>query len=306
MYCIIDIGSNTIRLVIYRIEGSHIQPILNNKHTAGLAGYIDKKNYLTQEGITKLISVLQEFKEVLRILPDCPVYPFATASLRNIINTDQVLDAVKKETGFEIEVISGYEEAMLDYRGAIRSIPKDTGLLVDIGGGSTELVFFKEKKALAAHSIPIGSLNLYSRFIEGVLPKKKEIRIMNQEIQRILADAMPPAQKYAAQQMCGVGGTARATFALYKNLYKTKKTATQYPVDFLEEVLKQTEENPRKLMRRILKIAPERVHTLIPGILILHNIAAFYGSNTIYTSPYGVRDGYLASILEKEAAHNVQ
>ena len=67
----------------------------------------------------------------------------------------------------------------------------------------------------------------------------------------------------------------------------------------MNRILVMLEENPKKLIRRILKVAPDRVHTLIPGILILKTVAETYGSQSIVTSPYGVREGYLSDILEQ-------
>lgn len=300
MYCIIDIGSNTIRLVIYRVENGLIRPILNNKSTAGLAGYVDKKNCLTREGIVRLISVLREFAGVMSLLPDCPVYPFATASLRNIANTSQVLETVWRETGLGIQVLSGQEEALLDYRGAIRRAAMDTGLLVDVGGGSTELVYFRDRTVLAAHSMPVGSLNLYRRFVNGILPGKKELRAMREEVRQALKDVIPRSDCAAATPLCGVGGTARAAMALHAHWEKSPEHQEQYDTAFFSRVLHHAEKQPHKLMRDILKTAPERVHTLTPGILVLHTIAEFYRCPLIQTSPYGVREGYLSFILEKE------
>ena len=300
MYCVIDIGSNTIRLVIYRMEGGKFRSILNNKHTAGLAGLVDKKNCLTQEGIDRLVRVLKDFKEVLSILPGCPVYLFATASLRNVVNTDHVLEIVRQETGFEIRLLSGYEEAMLDYRGALRHLGEDSGLLIDIGGGSTELVFFKNKTVLAAHSFPVGSLNLHRRFVKGVLPEKKELKAMRQEVLNVIGAQLPPSKEYVAEPMCGVGGTARAALKLFQHLRKDGGSEPVYDAAFFEKVLEQAEDAPYKLMRHILKISPERVHTLVPGILVFSIVAGLYGGKTVRTSPYGVREGYLAYMLEKE------
>lgn len=300
MYCVIDIGSNTIRLVIFRLNGKTLTPILNSKSTVGLAGYVDKKNCLTREGIQRLISVLRQYKDVTSMLPDCPLYPFATASLRNIVNTDQVLETVWRETGLGIQVLSGYEEAMLDYRGAIRHSALSSGLLMDVGGGSTELVVFKNRTVLAAHSLPIGSLNLYSNFVGGLIPKKKELREMREAVCRMMRSTLPPGDGCMAQPICAVGGTARATLALYQSLKKEKKAPAVYDTSFLQEVLCLAEDEPRKLMHRILKVAPERVHTLIPGILIMHSAAQLYQNAEISTSPYGVREGYLAFMLEKE------
>ncbi|OUQ23506.1 hypothetical protein B5E80_09450 [Flavonifractor sp. An135] len=303
MYCVIDIGSNTIRLAVYRRDGGELRAILNNKRPAGLASYVDEKNCLSPEGVEKLIAVLREFQSILGMLPDCPVYPFATASLRNIVNTEQVLQQVKEETGLRIRVLSGYEEATLDYRGAVRSMEGGSGLMVDIGGGSTELVFFKEERILAAKSVPLGSLNLYSRFVSDLFPTKKELRAMEEEVRRTLLEALPPAEEYTGQPMVGVGGTARAALALYRNAEGGGEAAREYERAFLKKVLHQAEENPRKLLRRVLKIAPDRVHTLVPGVLILHTVAQVYGGHTILTSPYGVREGYLSQMLEREEEH---
>lgn len=304
MHCVIDIGSNTIRLAVYRVDSSGLHPILNNKCAAGLASYVDGKNCLSDRGVEKLISVLREFQSILEMLPNCPVYPFATASLRNIVNTQQVLQRVWEETGLHIRVLSGYEEATLDYRGAVGSMDGGSGLMVDIGGGSTELVFFHDERILAAKSIPLGSLNLFSRFVSNLFPTKKELRAMEEEVRTTLLQSLPPAAEYVAQPLCGVGGTARAALTLYQNL-EGEESGGVYERAFLKKVLHQADENPRKLLRRILKIAPDRVHTLVPGVLILHTVARVYGSRTILTSPHGVREGYLSLMLEREEEHHV-
>ena len=149
MYSVIDIGSNTIRLVVYRVDSEGITAILNNKYTAGLAAYIGKDGALSDEGIERLVDVMGKFRDAVELLPGCEVFPFATASLRNVTNREEILRRVKEATGFDIRVLSGYEEAMLDYHGAVRSMPGEEGLLVDVGGGSTELVFFKGGRAAA-------------------------------------------------------------------------------------------------------------------------------------------------------------
>ena len=77
--CVIDIGSNTIRLVVYRVDSDGITPILNNKYTAGLAAYIGKDGALSDEGTDRLVDVMAKFRDATDLLPDCEVFPFATA-----------------------------------------------------------------------------------------------------------------------------------------------------------------------------------------------------------------------------------
>ena len=235
--------------------------------------------------------------EVLSLLPDCQVYPFATASLRGLKNTADIVARVERETGFKIDVITGREEAILDYRGAVGRMQERSGVLVDIGGGSTELVFFRSREVIAARSLPLGSLALFNRFVSGVIPDKQELRSMRAEAMKVISAAMPPKGDFVPEPICGVGGTARAA----NQLYLAAGGGTEgYSPDFLRDVLAQAEANPRKLMRRILKLAPERVHTLIPGIVVLSTAAELCGAKTIVTSSYGVREGYLENMLEKE------
>ena len=297
MYSVIDIGSNTIRLVVYRVDAEGITAILNNKYTAGLAAYIGKDGALSDEGIERLVDVMGKFRDAVELLPGCEVFPFATASLRNVTNREEVLRRVKEATGFDIRVLSGYEEAMLDYHGAVRSMPGEEGLLVDVGGGSTELVFFKGGRAAAVRSVPLGSLSLFNKCVGGIIPTAGELAAMKAEARKALAGVLPDSQGYSAQPMCGVGGTARGALALYRGMVG-EPGAEGYDTQFFSKVLRQAQDNPKKLTRRILKIAPERIHTMLPGIALLSAAAELYGSRTVVTSKYGVREGYMLSILE--------
>ena len=146
LYGVIDIGSNTIRLMIYRVDNGAIHPVLNNKFAAGLAGYITAKGKMSKEGIRKAVEVLTELRTVTEQITLDGVFPFGTAALRNITNTQEVLDAIRAESGFAVRVLSGEEEAEFDYYGALQSTPLDGGLLVDVGGGSTELVYFTKRR----------------------------------------------------------------------------------------------------------------------------------------------------------------
>lgn len=296
LYCVIDIGSNTIRLVIYTLEDGQLRQALSSKATAGLAGFVED-GALSEEGIERMLGVLRRFRGVLSLLPDCKVYPFATASLRGLSNTQDILERVERETGFKIDVITGREEAILDYRGAVGRMQERSGVLVDIGGGSTELVFFRSREVIAARSLPLGSLSLFNRFVSGVIPDKQELREMRAEAVKAISPALPPKGDYVCEPICAVGGTARAA----NELFIASGGGTEgYSPDFLREVLAQAEAGPRKLMRRILKLAPERVHTLVPGMVVLSAAAELCGAGTIVTSGYGVREGYLEHMLERD------
>ena len=141
MYGVIDVGSNTIRLCIYDVSNGEIYPMLNNKTTAGLAGYV-KKGKMTKKGIQKACDVLNKYKDMMQHFPLEQLFVFATASLRNISNTDEALQTITADTGLSIDVLTGYQEATFDFIGAARSMHLNKGVLLDIGGGSTEILAF--------------------------------------------------------------------------------------------------------------------------------------------------------------------
>ena len=140
-YAVIDIGSNTVRMVIYTAEDAAFHGLFSKKYTLGLAGYI-QDGIMTQEGIHKLCAALLECRTMLEQFEIGRYFVFATASLRNIQNTREAVDQVFLVTGFSIDVISGQAEAYLDYYGVMVDAPLENGLLFDIGGGSTELSAF--------------------------------------------------------------------------------------------------------------------------------------------------------------------
>ena len=142
---IIDIGSNTVRMAIYEIENGTMELILKKKHMVGLAAYLND-NIMSQEGVDKVCQVLEEYKEFLDVFSINNVMAFTTAALRNCKNSHQVVSEIVERTGINIVVITGDKEAEYDFVGATRNIDMSEGLLVDIGGGSTELVYYKKWK----------------------------------------------------------------------------------------------------------------------------------------------------------------
>lgn len=299
MYCVIDIGSNTIRLVVYRVENNTIKPMLNKKYSVGLAGYINKKQTLNKKGILKTISVLKEYRLIIDMLPDCEVFPFATASLRNIVNSAEVLNAIKEETGFSVRILSGHEEALFSYNGAMQTLPTDNGIVADIGGGSTEIVLIADKSPLCAESVPIGSLNLYESYINILLPTKKELSKIETAVKKQIKNLSLPKNIITNQPLCAVGGTARAALEIYKYINNISDNITGYDCGFFDELLNMYSDSHSKMIDIILKTSPDRIHTILPGIVILKTVSEYFKCSAVTTSPFGVREGYLCHILKE-------
>ena len=302
MYAVIDIGSNTVRLVLYKVIDGELRQMLNSKEPAGLAGYIDSDRRMTRKGVERLLQALRRFELVLEHIKPRRTFVFATASLRGIVNTAEVLSAVRTECAMEVNIISGEEEAMLDFSGARRTLSAPDGLMVDIGGGSTELVAFRDGEIREAVSLPIGSLNMFTKYVSDVIPTRAELKTIRRHAASLMEE-YPLHSGEGRALLCGVGGTCRASCALSDELYDEQSGYAGYPCKRLKKMRKLLKDDRKRLVSAIIKAAPDRLHTILPGMAILEAVATRYGCASFAASHYGVREGYLLHMLEGEAEH---
>ncbi len=288
---IIDIGSNSMRLTLYHTDGDSFKILFKEKIMAGLAGYVENGR-LSQEGMDRACKGLLEFREILSALGIEQVEVLATASLRNITNTEEAVSYMKQVTGFSVQVISGKEEAFFGYSGAMREFHLDWGAFTDIGGASTEIVVFSGGKPFFSASFPVGSLNLYREYVKKILNKEKALHRIQQKIEKeiVLEESL---LSYGAAPLVCVGGTARSILQIAKKLYPEKGERNYVTDKELRDICKILFSGDRDAIDLILKIAPDRIHTLIPGASILQYIVHRLGSHKLMISKYGVREGYL-------------
>lgn len=300
MYGIIDIGSNTIRLNVYKVDGDQFRLLFKNKISAGLVNYI-VNGRMSMEGIQKASSVLYEFKQIVDNLEIRDLLIFATASLRNITNATEARLIIEKLTGLTIEVISGEEEGELGYHGAMFDVDLKDGVAVDIGGGSTEMVRFVDGDVTKSLSMPMGSLNMFLQHVEGILPKKSEMKDVKKSATELLDNH--PISNPVNPILCGVGGTMRSGLQLYNYLYNRPATNKTLPAPAIEEMIKKLSKDYTLAREVILKVCPERVHTILPGLGVVSAVCEKLGAQQIVVSNLGVREGYLVSRVIQRGSH---
>ncbi len=187
-YAIIDLGSNTIRLCVYDYADGVINTIVNQKETGGLAGYVTS-GILSQDGIEKACEILNAHIALAKKLVDkSNIHILATASLRNIDNREEAAEAIYRKTEMLPEVLTGEEEALLDFIGASYHINYQRGLLINIGGASTELVLFDNHEPVALASMPVGCLTLYRKYVDNIFPSQEEEKQIKKEVLRFLQE----------------------------------------------------------------------------------------------------------------------
>lgn len=301
---VIDIGSNSMRLTLYEIHDDVFKILFREKIMAGLAGYVES-NVLTSDGIKCASEGLLQFKHTLEALKIENVFVFATASLRNIANTDEAVSAIKEETGFEVEVISGEVEATLGYYGAFQQLQISNGICIDIGGASTEVVSFKDNQILTSHSFSVGSLSLYKRCVKNILPGKDSMKKIKEVIKKtIKLDKIH--DKETPNVFIAVGGTARGILKLaqkYYGLDSSCHVVTAEQLKGLSYLLCRKDDDRINL---ILRLEPERIHTLVPGYMILQYIFEYFDADEMIVSDYGVREGYLCQKLLPKNIHTAK
>jgi exopolyphosphatase / guanosine-5'-triphosphate,3'-diphosphate pyrophosphatase len=293
MLCgIIDIGSNTIRLNVYSIENTKFEVLFSKKENAGIVSYVKKKQ-MTQEGIDKLERCLSRFKKMLDSLHITTYSAFATASLRNITNPQEVIDQIKKNIGIEIELLSGADEGRISFEGAIHGLDCKEGIYIDTGGASTEIIRYEETDIDYVSSMPIGSLNLYNKYVSRIIPNKKEIQSIQERVLEELKALNISRKLLTFDHLSVTGGSMRAIKSVLVAQKKISNDTNTIDAKLLNEAVEEFSKDTTNTMHLFLKVKPDRVHTLFCGLLIIATIADYTNAKTIQISCNGVREGYL-------------
>ena len=296
LYAIMDIGSSSIRLAVYHLERDSMDLLLKKKHATGLAGFIDN-GCMSQAGIDKTVEIVKDFKNFLANFPIAAMDAITTAALRNCRNSKAAVCEIEKRTGISLRVISGDEEATFDFIGATHNRKDGSGLLVDIGGGSTEIVSYEHREIRFKISVPMGALSLRTDLVHGFLPSAAECQAMKAEAERMF-DQVRGLQQHCAPAIIGMGGTFKSACALYNRLYHCDRYNTRMDVLKIEQMISEfqrdiplTEEKTIVLMKAV----PDRMHTIISGLIIADVLASRLGSSRISYSDTGVREGFICA-----------
>lgn len=271
---IIDIGSNTIKIDIY--DG--VSLIFNKSLPVGLIQYI-KNGIMTDDGIAELINTLDTFRLIAETFNCGEKYYIATASLRNIKNQADVLDIVYQRMKIAIEIISEYDEAQYSYEGLRYNIGSDihTGIMIDMGGGSTEILGFRDGKVGDVISLPFGCLKLYLRFNGDIQRADAYIDSLVSDINWL---------KNYGDTVYLIGGTARSL-----NLFGEIINNIDDLINLLNKIKNDTE--------LIESVVPDRLTTIVPGLAAYCRLLYHMGIRNVVITQASVRDGYIINIINK-------
>lgn len=299
MYGVIDIGSNTVRFNIYKDNKNKYRVVSGKKTFAGLSSYVED-NLMTEAGINKVIKILNKFKKTISDLNIKEYYIFATAAIRNVDNSTDVLSRIREETGLDVTLLSGKMEGFCDFLGLSIDIDIEEGYIIDIGGGSTEIILVNQSEYVDSVSIPEGSLSLFKKYVSGVIPTMENYYEIESHITKLLKDYPIPMVKTV--NLYGIGGTVRATGNISQEFF-SKYTNRHINLNEVDELIVRFIKNDPRLLRTTLQVTPERIHTQVPGMIILKRVMRMFNIGEIDISKNGVKEGYLY-LKQKEIKDN--
>lgn len=310
---VIDLGSNSVRLVVYDVKEpqkngksakdakgkdggpstnkKYFRSILDEKKVAGLSAYVEN-GIFTRDGINITISVLQEHIRSAANIGCEDVHIFATAVLRNCKNSVEAARKISKSVDKDIDILGAFDEAHLGFVGATCDRHIENGTLIDIGGGSSELISIRNGTDTHGISIPQGSVSSYANFVEMILPRKDEIEAIETSFREKLRST-ENLEDYRASAFFGIGGSVRALDKLYAAAFSNDNrlyVLESYQIDALRNLL---ETKPSTFAHAATKATPDRVHTVVPGMIIVQTLMDELGATSLSICKYGVREGYL-------------
>ncbi len=292
---VIDVGSNSVRLVVFEGLERHPRVLFNEKVLCGLGRGVGAAGRLEDEAIARALATLKRFALLCREMGVHAIEAVATAAVREAENGEAFLELVARETGIALSVLSGAREAELSALGVISAFPHGRGVMGDLGGGSLELAAIASGAVAAQVSLPIGSLRLRGAFGGEIAPVRKATRA-----------ALAPHRDWAGRAAGGafyvVGGAWRA---LARVMMVQERAVLPILHGFCVDA-----ERARELADLVARQEPESL-AQIPGIAasralvlpqaaaVLSELLTFLRSDRLVVSAYGLREGLIYAQLPR-------
>ena len=298
---IIDIGSNSARLVVSHIyKNGAYNMVYNQKEALRLSQKVDGQNMLTEEAFTSTIDTMRSFAHMCKVYQADKTIAVATAAIRNATNGAELVAKVAEETGIQLHIISGKTEAYISYLGVINTLDVKNGIIFDLGGGSTELILFKNRKILESVSLPLGAVNTTGMFnIRNEMPPNVYNDVSAFVMSRL---NQYPWLKQNNLPLIGVGGTARTVAKIIQRAKKypaTKIHNYAYPVQTFRSFFNKLRLTNLEQRKKISGLSSERSDIILAGSTIISCLLEATGAKKLITSGCGLREGLFYDYYSK-------
>jgi exopolyphosphatase / guanosine-5'-triphosphate,3'-diphosphate pyrophosphatase len=293
---IIDIGSNSVRLVVYRGRGRMPLTLFNEKVMCGLGKGVGANGALETDAMEQATKALVRYGALCRDMGVLDVRAVATAAVRDAINGPAFIRDVSARARLQIEVISGEEEARLSALGVVSGIPEADGIAADLGGGSLELIRIQDRKLGSRVSLPIGPLNL-------IAAKDSSSQAQENTIRKALAK-VDWLKEASGKPIYMVGGAWRALSHLHMHISGFPLSVIHeysMPANAIDDILRAVKTLDKKAVKSIPNLTDRRLPALPIAGLVLKLLSEHVKATSLVSSAFGLREGILYERLSPEA-----
>jgi exopolyphosphatase / guanosine-5'-triphosphate,3'-diphosphate pyrophosphatase len=298
-FAAVDIGSNSVRLKIARLQAGRLRPLHEDREVTRLGEGVFSSGFLTPESMAETVKVLRRFHRATQQIVTDSVRVVATSALRDARNSQAFLEWVRSATGWRVEIISGVEEARLIHLGLISGSRVDSRptLMMDLGGGSCELTVTQGGHIRDAVSLPLGAVRLTNEFLRHDPVRKGELKrlrgFVTREVNRVV-DRIATAK---IKTVIATSGTAAALAAVASHLRKgVNRQRLMVSRAEMSRIAKRLARLPVAERRKIEGIGPRRAEIIVAGATVYHELLERLHLKGFRYSPLGLRDGILAQM----------
>lgn len=291
----IDIGTNTILLLVAEVSQETFKVLFDQETVVRLGEGVHQTGFLSEAAMERGIRALRVYVDRCKEMEAHQIFAAGTSALREAKNAGLFLQRVEEELGLSIEVISGEEEAHLSYLAVAKDFknPFEYLLVVDVGGGSTELILGKGDEILRWRSFPLGIVRFTERFLISDPVREEEYQAMVEEIQRNLID-FPLSESPLSMVSIGGTGTALASVELGLESFRVDKIHRfVLTKEALRNQLTLYRSKTIEERKRIKGLSASRADVILAGGAILFLIMERFGCPSLTISAHGVRYGLL-------------
>lgn len=286
---VIDLGTNTFNLLIAEFSNDKWSVIFNQKIGVllGMGGI--NSQIITNDAMARGIKAMKKFKVICDKYDTKPL-AIGTSAIRDAKNKNLFVEAVFKETGIKIDVISGEKEAEYIYKGVKKTFLQDSGVIMDIGGGSTEIIYFKNNHIIKKKSFDIGVSRIYQLFSFKDPMSKKEVDELkcwfDIQTNGFLNDIK-------CNTLIGASGSFETLYELIYKKHFHNNTSIKLPFDTLTGILNTTSFSSYKERNENEWIVPIRKKMIPFAAIKVQWLIEKLNINKVYVSPYSMKEGFL-------------
>jgi exopolyphosphatase/guanosine-5'-triphosphate,3'-diphosphate pyrophosphatase len=305
----VDMGTNSVRLLIVRVRPNHSYTVLNSqKEVIRLGDHEFTERRLQKAAMDRAVLVCRRFVELAKVLGAQEVIAVATSATREARNKEEFLRRLKQESGLEVHPISGREEARLIYLGVSSGlhIGKKRALLIDIGGGSTELILADQEQVFYLDSLRLGAIRVTSLFLEddeGAVDDE-EYEAIRRHVERVAVVPLKRLARRRIEMAVGSSGTIENLAEIAARKFQGRKRTREDVLsrEQLRKVVKMICALPLDRRRKIKGMNPERADIIIGGAAILETVMDELDLDEVQISDRGLKDGLLVDYLGRRGA----